>query len=93
MSDRHMLVAGGQPQATIMWWSGEASPVPPFAAGEHQAYLAKLSGATLPIRPAPFAAPAPPAHLPSMIALVPDTVSDAGAASLAWGRSRGAWPP
>jgi hypothetical protein len=43
------LVAGGRPEAAILWWSRAGSPVPAFAASEIQAYVRKMSGATLPV--------------------------------------------
>jgi hypothetical protein len=47
--DALVLAAGGQPRATIAWWSRDGSPVPAFAAAELGRYLQAMSGVALPV--------------------------------------------
>lgn len=43
------LTQNGKPNAAIVWWSRDDSPTPQFAASELARYVAKMSGAALPV--------------------------------------------
>ena len=69
------IITGGKPVSIITYWSKTEAPVAEFAAKELQKYLAKISGAKIPVQSNHLEdSTPPPPNLTSAVVIAPGPI-------------------